>query len=224
MILDIEKLLISQHEKILVELSFKMKKGEVLGIVGPSGAGKSLTAKAIAGILSDNLIGVLQCSVKPTIGYVFQDPLSALNPLMSIGRQINEVTRNREHTEAILRGLKLEGKYPFVPYQLSGGERQRVVIGIALAQNPELLICDEATSSLDLVTQEQILDLLQTVQKEKELSMILITHDWSNVLRMCSRVLVMDKGRIVEEGETTKIYQQPQRAITRRLIEACAPL
>ncbi len=222
-ILDIRKLSICQADKLLVDLSFKIYEEEVVGIVGSSGAGKSLTAKALAGILSDDLRCILDCSPKPTLGYVFQDPLAALNPLMSIGRQITEVTKDPQKTEAILRDLKLAGTYFQVPYQLSGGMRQRVVIAIALAQNPRLLICDEATSSLDAITQEEILNLLQKIQQEKRFSMVFITHDWSTVLKMCQRVIVMDRGLIVEEGETAKIYSDPKDTATQRLIEACAP-
>lgn len=222
-LLNIEHLRISHGENVLVDVAFAVNCGETLGIVGSSGAGKSLTAQALAHILPDNLQMQLLSSSKPKIGYVFQDPLSALNPLMSIGNQIDEVLRDKVKTCALLDMIGLSGQYDKVPFQLSGGMRQRGVIGIALAQNPELLICDEATSSLDLATQEQILTLLQKIHQENGFSLILITHDWSTVLRMCQRVLVMEGGRIVEMGAARALLANPSHAVTRRLIEACAP-
>lgn len=220
------KLVIKSGKKCLVDLSFQIGKGEIVGLVGPSGAGKSLTARALAGILPSSLQVDLQMS-QLKIGYVFQDPLTALNPLLTVGCQITEVTKDLNRTKELLRWLgfhDVETVLKQVPYQLSGGMRQRVVIAIALAAEPELLICDEATSSLDMVAQEQLLELLKRINREKQVSILLITHDWFNVLTICDRVLVMEKGRLVEEGSTQGIYASPKQPITKGLIEACNPL
>ncbi|ODT14800.1 MAG: ABC transporter ATP-binding protein [Kaistia sp. SCN 65-12] len=232
------------------DISFDLKQGEILCIIGESGSGKSVTANAIMGLLP-SVIKVTQGSIRfqgvdlvtaddaslralrgRAVSIIFQDPLSALNPLMTIGSQIMEVmeahdfgtpeTRRRKVLELLDEvGLPepglLQHQYPF---RLSGGQRQRVMIAMALALDPDILIADEPTTALDVTTQAQILDLIRKIQRRKHMSVMFITHDFGVVAEIADRVIVMEKGNLVEQGDVREVLERPRHPYTRRLIAA----
>ena len=229
-------------------ISFDLHRGETLAIVGESGSGKSVSIKTIMGILENNAIiaggevlydGMDLTKVKEEdfhkirgkrIGLIFQDPLSALNPIMKIGKQITEVLRlnrgmNRAEAKAeALRIMKdvgipeAEKRFDQYPFQFSGGMRQRIVIAIALAGNPEILICDEPTTALDVTVQAKILEQINKIKEEHHLSVIFITHDLGVVANMADRVCVMYAGKIVEEGTSEEIFFEPAHPYTWALL------
>ena len=236
-------------------ISFDLCRGETLAIVGESGSGKSVTCKAVMGILPGNSIvdgGSIRLSGEETdllklsergfcrlrgrrISMVFQDPLSSLNPIMRVGKQLTEVMRlaGTPKEEAKRRALSLLGEvgipdpercYRQYPFELSGGMRQRIVIAIALAADPEILICDEPTTALDVTIQAQILELLARLQKERTLSVIFITHDLGVVANVADRVAVMYAGRIVEEGTAEEIFYSPAHPYTWALLSSMPDL
>ena len=229
-------------------VNFHLNKGETLAIVGESGSGKSVTTKAVTRILPDNAVidsgeiyykgqDLLKLSEKEftnirgsQISLIFQDPLSALDPVMKIGKQIMEtliLKQKMPKEQAKQTALELmkavgipnaEKRFYEYPFQFSGGIRQRIVIAIALACNPELLICDEPTTALDVTIQSQILELIKKIQKEKNLSVIFITHDLGVVANMADRVYVMYAGKIVEEGTVEDIFYDPKHPYTWSLL------
>ena len=236
------------------DVSFSLKPGHTLALVGESGSGKSVTGRAILGILEANAsvtagkicydgADLLQKKEQELVflrgrrlAMVFQDPLSSLNPLMPIGKQITEGMRLKlgiGRAEAKKRALQLLeevgiqnagrcfGQYP---HQLSGGMRQRVVIAIALAADPEILICDEPTTALDVTIQAQILELLERLKRERGLSMLFITHDFGVVAQMADDVAVMYAGKIVEYGTVEEIFTDPRHPYTRALLRATPDL
>lgn len=232
------------------DISFSLKPGHTLALVGESGSGKSVTGRAILGILEANahvtagqiryehqdLLQLKESELVQLrgrrIAMVFQDPLSSLNPLMPIGKQITEVMRLKlgaSGAEARKRALQLlqevgiheaERCFTQYPHQLSGGMRQRVVIAIALAADPEILICDEPTTALDVTIQAQILELLEGLKQHRGLSMLFITHDFGVVAQMADDVAVMYAGKIVEYGTTEEIFYDPRHPYTRALLRA----
>ncbi len=235
-------------------VNFDLKKGETLCIVGESGSGKSVTSRAIMGILAGNAIideghiyykdkDLAKCKEKDfyelrgsSIGMIFQDPLSSLNPIMKIGKQLTEALilktgLNRE--QAKIRAIELmhevgipepEKRFKQYPFQFSGGMRQRIVIAIALAMEPEILICDEPTTALDVTIQAQILDLIKKLKKEKDLTIIFITHDLGVVANMADRIAVMYAGKIVEYGTSEEVFYNPQHPYTWALLESMPSL
>mgnify|MGYP004641816443 FL=1 len=235
-------------------ISFDLYRGETLAIVGESGSGKSVSIKAIMGILANNAIieegeilynGKDLTKVKEDdfheirgkrIGLIFQDPLSALNPIMKIGKQITEVLRlNKKITkeEAKEKALELmravgipdvERRFEQYPFQFSGGMRQRIVIAIALAGDPEILICDEPTTALDVTVQAKILELINQIKEQKNLSVIFITHDLGVVANMADRVNVMYAGKIVETGTSEEIFFAPAHPYTWALLSSMPDL
>ena len=235
-------------------ISFDLYRGETLAIVGESGSGKSVSIKAIMGILANNAIieegeilynGKDLTKVKEDdfheirgkrIGLIFQDPLSALNPIMKIGKQITEVLRlNKKVTkeEAKEKALELmravgipdvERRFEQYPFQFSGGMRQRIVIAIALAGDPEILICDEPTTALDVTVQAKILELINQIKEQKNLSVIFITHDLGVVANMADRVNVMYAGKIVETGTSEEIFFAPAHPYTWALLSSMPDL
>lgn len=235
-------------------ISFHLNKGETLAIVGESGCGKSVTVKAINRILADNAIidsgeviykgrNILNLSNKEfskirgnEISIVFQDPLSSLDPIMKIGKQIAESLRLKKRlsmAEANARALELmkavhipnaEKRFREYPFQFSGGMRQRIVIAMALACEPELLICDEPTTALDVTIQSQILDLIKELQDLRHLSVIFITHDLGVVANVADRVCVMYAGKIVEVGTVDDIFYNPQHPYTWSLLDSMPSL
>ena len=230
-------------------VSFDLKRGETVAIVGESGSGKSVSIKAIMGILPGNAIiesGSIQYGgmdlTKVTeddfhkirgkrIGLIFQDPLSALNPIMKIGKQITEVLHltkkiNREDAKNQALGLmravgipEAERRFNQYPFQFSGGMRQRIVIAIALAGDPEILICDEPTTALDVTVQAKILELINKIKEARHLSVIFITHDLGVVANMADRVNVMYAGKIVECGTSEEVFFQPAHPYTWALLD-----
>ena len=232
------------------DVSFDIMPGEILGVVGESGAGKSMTGAAIIGLIEppghiaggeiflkgeriDNLPPEKMMEIRgKRIGMVFQDPLTSLNPLYTIGQQLIETIRRHlplSQAEARQRAIDLlaEAGIPApadrldsYPHQFSGGMRQRVVIALALAAEPELIIADEPTSALDVTLKKQINDLLLGLRDEFGTSILYITHDLGTVAQVCDRVLVMYAGEIVEAGTAREIFETPRHPYTRALLAA----
>lgn len=235
-------------------ISFDVKRGETVAIVGESGSGKSVSVKSIMGILPGNAIidggEILYGGMDLTkvteekfheirgnrIGLIFQDPLSALNPIMKIGKQITEVlhlSKKMSTEEARLKAIELmnavgipeaERRFSQYPFQFSGGMRQRIVIAIALAGDPEILICDEPTTALDVTVQSKILELINQIKQERNLSVIFITHDLGVVANMADRVNVMYAGKIVETGTSEEIFFEPAHPYTWALLSSMPDL
>lgn len=229
-------------------VTFDLKKGETLAIVGESGSGKSVSTKALMGILSKNgrvdkgeilfkdrnLVKLskeeIQAIRGKEIAMIFQDPMTSLNPTMTIGKQIAEgiikhqgLSTSEAKEKAIelidLVGISMaEKRYKQYPHQFSGGMRQRIVIAIALACNPEILIADEPTTALDVTIQAQILELIKDIQKKTGVSIIFITHDLGVVANVADRVAVMYAGKIVEIGTTDEVFYESAHPYTWGLI------
>ena len=224
-------------------ISFKMNKGEAIGLVGETGAGKTTTALSIMQLVPDppgkimsgeilyegeNLITMPEAKKREfrgnKISMIFQDPMTALNPVISVGDQISEVIRlhekiSRKDAEVkAIQMLEMVGipgeRYDDYPHQFSGGMKQRVVIAIALACNPELLIADEPTTALDVTIQEQVLDLIENLKKEFNTTLILITHDLGVVAEVCEKAAIMYAGEIVEYGTLEHIYNNTKHRYT----------
>nr|WP_010395650.1 dipeptide ABC transporter ATP-binding protein [Paracoccus sp. TRP] len=239
---------IGTHD-ILHGISLRLPPGEITGLVGESGSGKSMAALAIMGLLPEgmraegrigldglNLLDLPErelCRIRgKRIGMIFQEPMTALNPLMTIGDQVAEVLRIHEGLDrktALLRardrldrvGLTAP-RFPLTlyPHELSGGQRQRVAIALAIALRPELLIADEPTTALDVTTQAKILDLLKELVRDEGMALLLITHDLAVVAGVADRVAVMQHGVIVEEGPTEQVFRQQLHPYTRALFAA----
>ena len=239
----------SDHEAVR-GISLKVDEGEIMGLVGESGSGKSVTAMMIAGLLRSDRVktkGQILLDGKDMlaadgddllsyqgkdIGVVFQEPMSALNPVMRIGPQVEECLRvhtglakekRRELALQAMRDVELdnvEEVYRKYPHELSGGMLQRVCIAAAIISHPRLLLADEPTTALDVTIQAQILELLKKLNRERNMSVLFISHNLNVVRKLCTRVAVMQKGLIVEEGETEQVFHHPQDPYTRRLIAA----
>ena len=240
--------------KALNGVSFSMNQGDVLGIVGESGSGKSVTAYSIMGLTAypGRLVGgkiwfnghqIDEMSEKEfrkirgnEVSIIFQDPMTSLNPVYTIGNQIVEVIllhTKKSKKEAWERAKELlelvginepERRLKQYPHELSGGMRQRVMIAIALACEPKLLIADEPTTALDVTIQAQILELMQDLRKKLGMSIIMITHDLGVVASMCEKIAVMYAGHIVEYGTTDEIFYNPQHEYTKGLINSIPKL
>ncbi|MCU1390399.1 MAG: transporter ATP-binding protein [Ilumatobacteraceae bacterium] len=229
-------------------VSFEVRAGETVGIVGESGSGKSVTSLAILGLLPARGVTVtgsikldgeqllhrseraMQDIRGRRIAMVFQDPMSSLNPVLTVGRQIGETIRRHQkidRTKARIKAAELLDRVGIpepmrrlgsYPHQLSGGMRQRVMIAIALATEPALLIADEPTTALDVTIQAQVLDLLRSLVSESDTALIMITHDLGVVAGMCNHVNVMYSGRIVETGQRYALFGSPRHHYTRGLL------
>ena len=239
----------TRHETILAvdRLNFELKENEILGIVGESGSGKSQTVLSIMGLLEPNGsatgeanfhgVNLLSLSMSELnrirgkeIGMIFQDPMSSLNPYITIGSQMSQILAQhtdltkKEREEKCVEMLDLVGitnpkkRFDGYSFELSGGMRQRVMIASALLTSPKLLIADEPTTALDVTVQEKILDLILEVRDRFHMSVILITHDLGVVARTCEKVLVMKQGRLQEKGELNQIYYSPESEYTRELL------
>ncbi|WP_028241241.1 dipeptide ABC transporter ATP-binding protein [Stutzerimonas azotifigens] len=232
------------------QVRLRLNKGETLGIVGESGSGKSVTSYAIMRILDRagsihrgsirfsgiDLVGANERAMRDLrgreISMIFQNPRAALNPIRTVGKQIEDVLREhamatranaREKAIAMLRAVRIanpEGRYHAYPFELSGGMCQRVVIAIALACRPQMLIADEPTTGLDVTTQKAVLDLIKDLTREQRMATLLITHDLGLAAQYCDRIVVMQKGRIVEAADTATLFSSPQHDYTRRLLKA----
>jgi len=239
--------------KAIRGVNFSLRKGETVAIVGESGSGKSVTVKAVVGILSNNqlvdggeilysyidggekkTVDLLKLSKKQIISQingkhiamVFQDPMTALNPLLTVGNQLVEglcVHMKMSKPDAWRRGIELLTEVGIMepelymkryPHQLSGGMRQRVVIAIAMSCDPDILICDEPTTALDVTIQAKILELIQELQRTRSISVIYITHDLGVVAKVADFVAVMYAGKIVERGTAEEIYFSPRHPYT----------
>ena len=251
-LLQLDKINLSIHDhEILHDVSLQLAAGQTLGIIGESGSGKSMTALSIMQLLPqgsllsgnirfmgqslDRLSETRLCELRGSeIGMIFQEPMTALNPVKTIGAQVSESIRlhrllsRQEADELTAQTLARVGlpntQFPLsrYPHELSGGQRQRVVIAIAIACKPRLLIADEPTTALDVTTQAGILDLLKSLQADEDLALLLITHDLAVVSNMADDVVVMRQGRVVEQGDLTAVFSAPSHDYTRLLFEASA--
>jgi peptide/nickel transport system ATP-binding protein len=238
------------NREVLHGVSFDVKAGRTLGIVGESGSGKSVTAMSIMGLLPKPYGEVTagQILYRDTdllqlvpeqmyamrgdrISIIFQDPMTALNPVQSVGKQLNEVLElhrpelNKVERRATSLEMLTKVRIPLpekrldeYPHNLSGGMRQRVMIAMALACKPDILICDEPTTALDVTVQASILELMQELQRETGMSMIFITHDLGVVAEICDDVAVMFAGRIVEQADVFELFDHPKHPYTERLL------
>jgi oligopeptide/dipeptide ABC transporter ATP-binding protein len=233
------------------DVSFDVAESEVLGIVGESGSGKSVTALSIMGLLpkppariaagsihfaGEDLLALSERGLRrvrgPGIGMIFQEPMTSLNPLFSIGNQLVETIRAHERLSpracraravAMLAKVGIaapERRLDDYPHQLSGGMRQRVMIAMALACNPKLLIADEPTTALDVTIQAQILELLLSLRDEFGMAVVIITHNMGVVAEMADRVLVMYAGKIVERAAVDDLFEKPAHPYTRGLLDS----
>lgn len=255
-LLSVKELSVAFHqegkEAIAVDhVTFHINKGETLALVGESGSGKSVSALSVVRLLpypaashpsgeilfnGKDLLHATEAELRKVRGnditMVFQEPMTSLNPLHSIERQIGEILKihkGLDEKQARARTLELlnlvglrdaESRLDAFPHQLSGGQRQRVMIAMALANEPKLLIADEPTTALDVTIQAQILDLMAELKQRLDMSMLFITHDLGIVRKVADRVCVMLKGKIVEEGPVAEVFANPQHEYTRRLLAA----
>lgn len=242
-----------KYSKILDDISFNMEQGETLGIVGESGCGKSMTALSLMQLLPEkarlggevDLQGevISEFSKRKLekirgnqMSMIFQDPLTSLNPLQTVGVQIEESLvlhtkkSKQERRERVLQLLnavglpRAEELIDEYPHQLSGGMRQRIMIAIAMACEPQLLICDEPTTALDVTVQAQILELMNEIKRQTQMGIIMITHDMGVVAEVCDRVIVMYAGKIVEEAPVVELFENPKHPYTQGLLESIPKL
>lgn len=204
------------------DVSFKIPKGGRVAIVGESGCGKSLTALSLGGLVDRaEISGTIEGS--PRISYIFQNPMHSLNPVMRVGAQIAESLGRNDKTEiaSLLEAVSLPAetarKYPC---HLSGGQQQRVMIAMALAAKSDLLVADEPTTALDVITQKEVLDLVDRVARERSTAVLLITHNLGLVARYSDYVNVMYAGEIVESGEVAAVLRSPRHPYTEGLAAA----
>ncbi|MFF9400062.1 ATP-binding cassette domain-containing protein [Streptomyces sp. NPDC014744] len=254
-ILDVHDLTIrtAQGRPLVDGLSLTMGRGERLGLIGESGSGKSLTTLAVLGLLPDGMTatGSVELAGTQIVGasekrltdvrgrdasVVFQEPLTALDPLMRVGRQIAEpLGRRRGLKGAGLRRAVVEAleqvRLPepdriarAFPHEISGGQRQRVALAMALACDPQLLIADEPTTALDVTVQSDMLDLLDTLVRDRGMAVLFVSHDLAVVSKVADRVLVLKDGRAVEEGDVHEIVSAPREEYTRALVASARRL
>ena len=237
-------------ETVVYDFDLKIEPGEIVGIVGESGSGKSMSAHAIAGLLSrkdmkkkgniefngEDLLLASRSRLREIqgddISIIFQEPMTSLNPVKRIGWQIEEalrIHRNLSDEElkcaaiAMMKDVEIpdaESRYYMYPHQLSGGLRQRVMIAMAISNRPKILIADEPTTALDVTIQAQIVELLVKLCKEMNMAMIFISHNLRLVEKIADKICVMQKGKIVEQGTVKEIFEAPQAAYTKKLIES----
>ena len=240
----------SRDREAVGGVSFTIQDGEILGLVGESGSGKSVTAMSIAGLLprkqcdysgeilldGTDLLHADRALLRKVqgrdVGVVFQEPMSSMDPLMKVGKQVEEVLRihtdmgreeRRKRAVEALAAVELPdpaGVYEKYPHELSGGMLQRAMIAAAIVIRPRLLLLDEPTTALDVTIQAQILELLKKLNKESGISMLFISHNLNVVRKLCTRVVVMQRGVLVEEGDTDRVFYHPQDDYTKRLIAA----
>lgn len=232
-------------------VSFSLGRGETLAILGESGSGKSVTAQAVMGLLDPSVAAITHGSIRfqarelvgltqkeyrrlrgSQMSMVFQDSLSALNPVISVGTQVAEMFRvhagssrvvSKRQAIEVMEHVGIPGaaiRFGDYPHQFSGGMRQRIMIAIAIAMRPALIIADEPTTALDVTVQAQIMDLLQDLQRETGTGMLLITHDLGVAASVAQRVVVMYAGRVMERGTVADIYSRPANPYTRDLLDA----
>ena len=238
----------SKHQNLIDGVSFDIKKNEIVGLIGESGSGKSLTSLSILGLLEKNKFNIsgeiifngnnlldldnnAMMEIRGSeISMIFQEPMSALNPTMKIGKQIFEVFKahknlsfknTTERIKKLIKKVKLDNvenlldKYP---HQISGGQKQRVMIVMALSCNPQLLIADEPTTALDVTIQKEIIEILKNLQKSEKLSILFISHDLRLVSNISDKILIMKNGKIIEQGSNKKIINYPKENYTKALL------
>ncbi len=238
------------REKVVRHVSFSMEPGEILGIVGESGSGKTMTALTVAGLLKSHADirngeiwmdgrDLLKIGEKEwrqikgkEISMIFQEPMTALNPTMKIGKQVEEALKihtdmtKKERREKVYQALldvelsDPQAVYHKYPHELSGGMRQRVMIASAVILRPKLLIADEPTTALDVYTQEQILSLLRKLNRKYNMAILFISHNLRVVKELCSQVLVMKEGKVIETGSAKEVFRNPKEPYTKELVEA----
>jgi peptide/nickel transport system ATP-binding protein len=258
-LLSVENLTVSlppgaDRAEALSGVSLSLSAGEILCVVGESGSGKSMLASTVMRLLPPgvavsggrvtfddrDLLALAESEMRrvrgASIGMIFQEPMTALNPLVRVGDQVAEMFRIhtqldaaaiRDRTLALFEEVRLpdpNAALQAYPHELSGGQRQRVMIAMALALEPAILICDEPTTALDVTTQARILDLIRSIQRRRGNAVLFITHDFGVVAEIADRVVVMQGGRVVEEGPAERVLNQPEAAYTRALIAAIPPL
>lgn len=244
----------NENNSVLEDISFSLEKNEVLGIVGESGSGKSVTALAILGLLDkkakigsgeilfegENLLSLpekkLQQIRGSEISMIFQEPMSSLNPSMKCGKQVSEIllrhkkitpAEAKKETLSLFEKVKLprpKNIYASYPHQISGGQKQRVMIAMAIACKPKILIADEPTTALDVTVQKEILSLLKSLQEETGMSIIFISHDLAVVSEISDRVVVMYRGKIVEQNGVKEIFHHPKENYTKALLASKPPV
>tara|TARA_B100000242_G_C43048050_1_gene489307 strand:+ start:1444 stop:3069 length:1626 start_codon:yes stop_codon:yes gene_type:complete len=253
-LLELQNLnLIISNSLILNNISFVLKKNEILGIVGESGSGKSITAFSILNLINSSKIKksgkiffenfrIDNLSTKELekirgkeISIVFQEPMSSLNPTMKCGKQIEEIvskhsflkgTKIKDRVNELLRMVQLSKEanlYNKYPFQLSGGQQQRLMIAIAIACDPKILIADEPTTSLDSVLKHEIIELLKRIQKQTNMSIIFVSHDLSLVSEFTDKTVVLYKGEVVEFGKSSRILANPKHTYTKMLLGSRIP-
>ena len=238
----------SKHQNLIDGVSFDIKKNEIVGLIGESGSGKSLTSLSILGLLEKNKFNIsgeiifngnnlldldnnAMMEIRGSeISMIFQEPMSALNPTMKIGKQIFEVFKAHENLsfknttgriKKLIKKVKLDSvenlldKYP---HQISGGQKQRVMIVMALSCNPQLLIADEPTTALDVTIQKEIIEILKNLQKSEKLSILFISHDLRLVSNISDKILIMKNGKIIEQGSNKNIINYPKENYTKALL------
>ena len=238
----------SQHQNLIDGVSFDIKKNEIVGLIGESGSGKSLTSLSILGLLEKNKFNIsgeiifngnnlldldnnAMMEIRGSeISMIFQEPMSALNPTMKIGKQIFEIFKAHENlsfkntTERIKKLIKkvkldnVENLLDKYPHQISGGQKQRVMIVMGLSCNPQLLIADEPTTALDVTIQKEIIEILKNLQKSEKLSILFISHDLRLVSNISDNILIMKNGKIIEQGSNKKIINYPKENYTKALL------
>jgi len=239
-IISVKNLKIFAKQNALVKgISFEINENSILGIIGESGSGKSLTALSILNLIKykgltqtgkiffkNELISKsnIEDIIKNKISIIFQDPMSFLNPSMRCGNQINEAlkVRDKQSVLDLIEKVKIPNPletYNKYPHELSGGQQQRIMIAIAIAKNPDLIIADEATSSLDSLVKKDILKLLIELKKEFKTSLVIVSHNLNLIYSISNYVLVMNKGRIVEKGTTKQVFNKPIEEYTKNLIK-----
>lgn len=256
-IIEYKNLIVSfkngNNDKIIAvnDISFSLNSGEILGIVGESGCGKSVTAMSMMKLINEpigkiesgeilfhgiDLTKLSESEIEKyrgkKIAAIYQDPLTSLNPVYQIGKQIVEcIVRHRNLNKIESKKIAIElltdvGIYSpekifnSYPNELSGGMRQRIVIAMALACNPEILIADEPTTSLDVTIQAEILELIKNIRKKYNMAILVITHDFGIVAELCDKVIVMYSGKIVEKGDVFEIFDTPKHPYTRALLSS----
>lgn len=247
---DLHVRFLNRDREAVAGVTLQIDDGEIVGLVGESGSGKTVTAMSIAGLLprkqcvfsgdirlnGKDLLHARRSELRKLhgkeIGVVFQEPMSAMDPLMRVGEQVGEVLRihtDLDRAERRRRALRAmedaelqnpEELYDKYPHELSGGMLQRAMIAAATVIEPSLLLLDEPTTALDVTIQAQILELLKKLNAEKGISMLFISHNLNVVRKLCGRVAVMQRGRLVETGETDEVFYHPKHSYTRQLIDA----
>ena len=234
-IISVKNLKIFAKQTALVKgVSFEINENSILGIIGESGSGKSLTALSILNLIKykgltqtgkiffkNELISTnnIEDIIKNKISIIFQDPMSFLNPSMRCGNQINEALKvgDKQSVLDLIEKVKISNPvetYNKYPHELSGGQQQRIMIAIAIAKNPDLIIADEATSSLDSLVKKDILNLLIELKKEFKTSLVIVSHNLNLIYSISNYVLVMNKGRIVEKGTTKQLFKKPKEELS----------